>query len=292
MPNSTGHLRIVSIWTLIVSVSLTALVGIVVLIFPDFRNEGQVLGSGALVAVYSLVCLGCAVMMARGRARKLLWVPIVTLGAALLVWLLFIWFERSMRGNIDELVARIGGTFTFIGFASLHASLMFQPTLRSKRTQITRVFAILSAAVVALILTLLIWEIINEGRYDDLIWRGVGVVVIIGSLATLLTLAFSRLDAIERAYADDSPMNAKIDVELTCPRCGLRQNVRSNHDSRCTRCRLSIRVEVEEPRCDCGYLLLGLDADVCPECGRPIKAEDKPSETPAHPKGQEDRPTT
>jgi rRNA maturation protein Nop10 len=39
-------------------------------------------------------------------------------------------------------------------------------------------------------------------------------------------------------------------------------------------------VEVEEPRCACGYLLYQLAGDTCPECGRAVAAEDRWSGRP------------
>ncbi|MFG0251941.1 MAG: hypothetical protein ACF8NJ_03610, partial [Phycisphaerales bacterium JB038] len=45
--------------------------------------------------------------------------------------------------------------------------------------------------------------------------------------------------------------------------------------SHCQSCGLRIYLEVEEPRCACGYLLYQLQGDRCPECGRLIPWKDR-----------------
>ncbi|MFO0963479.1 MAG: hypothetical protein U0625_11325 [Phycisphaerales bacterium] len=63
-------------------------------------------------------------------------------------------------------------------------------------------------------------------------------------------------------------------VALRCPRCAQPLEIEANAPSECGACRLALRIELQEPRCACGYLLYRIDAPACPECGRPID-EDK-----------------
>ena len=51
---------------------------------------------------------------------------------------------------------------------------------------------------------------------------------------------------------------------------------------RCTGCNLVIHVRIEEPRCAaCGYSLLMLKADKCPECGAPVEISGAASVLPS-----------
>ena len=59
-------------------------------------------------------------------------------------------------------------------------------------------------------------------------------------------------------------------VVLRCPRCDATPAVEANTDAVCPGCRLSIRVTVDEPRCECGFLLYRLEGASCPECGRGV----------------------
>ncbi|MHC4108500.1 MAG: hypothetical protein ACYSTY_10490, partial [Planctomycetota bacterium] len=71
----------------------------------------------------------------------------------------------------------------------------------------------------------------------------------------------------ERAAAET--IGGRIHVDLACPRCGLRQRVPTG-TTRCGRCRAWMKIDVDEPRCECGYQLYQLRGDRCPECGREI----------------------
>jgi hypothetical protein len=59
-------------------------------------------------------------------------------------------------------------------------------------------------------------------------------------------------------------------VACRCPRCAAECALDANVDAACAACGLRIRVELEEPRCACGYLLYGLESPGCPECGSPV----------------------
>lgn len=68
----------------------------------------------------------------------------------------------------------------------------------------------------------------------------------------------------------DSLESTSVRVDLTCPRCGEKQELAAGHD-RCRKCRLVIAIDVREPRCSgCGFLLYRFAGDNCPECGRTI----------------------
>jgi len=91
------------------------------------------------------------------------------------------------------------------------------------------------------------------------------VLVGAGSLAqpVMLRLAASR-------EGEGAIRGHRARVSLGCPRCGAACALETNTDGACPVCKLSIRVEVDEPRCSCGFLLYGLDSPACPECGAMI----------------------
>jgi primosomal protein N' len=43
----------------------------------------------------------------------------------------------------------------------------------------------------------------------------------------------------------------------------------------CRDCGTALLIEVEEPRCECGYLLYRLEGETCPECGREIPVAER-----------------
>lgn len=90
------------------------------------------------------------------------------------------------------------------------------------------------------------------------------------------------LELVNRRLQRGSMPVTGIVINLTCPRCGRVQDMVTGAGM-CADCRLKIRLEIEEPRCECGYLLFKLTGETCPECGRQvkvIKSKDEPAENP------------
>ena len=64
-------------------------------------------------------------------------------------------------------------------------------------------------------------------------------------------------------------MASVFQLELTCPRCEAELTLPSGI-ARCSQYRFALLIEVEELRCECGYLLFRLETSRCPECGRGV----------------------
>jgi hypothetical protein len=102
-----------------------------------------------------------------------------------------------------------------------------------------------------------------------LILAGVaGVVTAVGTIIVPLVV-ISRAD---RAARPMETLASRIWLDMACPRCGHRQAFAVGN-TRCPACRARLFIEIEEPRCECGYLLYRLEGEVCPECGRVIPPE-------------------
>jgi hypothetical protein len=94
------------------------------------------------------------------------------------------------------------------------------------------------------------------------------VIALVLALPALLWLGGARA-------AERRPLQRAV-VAIGCPRCGRTQRI-ACPGAACVECGLSIRVELDEPRCDCGYLLFGLNSDRCPECGRDVRGRAWPA---------------
>lgn len=86
------------------------------------------------------------------------------------------------------------------------------------------------------------------------------------SLVTLGTV--TRIEQGRRLAASEAMTGARI--ILDCPEC--RAVIEGPPGVlRCPQCRERLVVEVEEPRCACGYVLYRLAEPRCPECGRAVE---------------------
>lgn len=92
----------------------------------------------------------------------------------------------------------------------------------------------------------------------------------------LVASSLSALLATKTATALSAPkllppesIGARATLDLDCPLCGERQTLGTGF-VRCGACRVPLRIALEEPRCECGYLLFRVEGSQCPECGRPV----------------------
>lgn len=108
-------------------------------------------------------------------------------------------------------------------------------------------------------------------RLDDWTVRPILLVALPGlvlcSLALVVRSLFDWLTHLERSRK----LTRGTETHLVCPRCGTRFAVRGGRGE-CSGCRLGLAIRLDEPRCECGYSLLDLRSENCPECGRPIGA--------------------
>lgn len=164
------------------------------------------------------------------------------------------------------------GVWAYSMLAGLWALLSHLPEeLRWPRR--TAVFAGLLVATSWLVAT----ASSGGGRVDRL-----GQMLVIPSTLLIMAIVVS-LPALQRLrlprWTDNSDGMLRTFVTLTCPRCERIQPIR-RPGGKCEECGLNIRIDFDEPRCSCGYLLFGLTSDACPECGRSIRGKAWPA-TPA-----------
>ncbi len=273
------RLRTTFLWSMIVSLSLAALLGIVALLLPRYRLTWEIIGSTALFAAFSLVALCCTVVLEKRRLVPLMWTGIATAGSALAVWLVMIWFG-PWRGPVDEeLLARTGATLTILAIWATHLGLhaiprFDRPMASAVRWGTVGVWSLLAALAV----TGIWFEDFYENfifRFIDEEWFGrlVGALGILGACGTIITPILWKVQAVRRAESAET-IPARLQLQVTCPRCQSQQQLRTG-TATCTQCGLRITIAVEEPRCACGYLLYRLESNRCPECGREIAEADR-----------------
>ena len=96
-----------------------------------------------------------------------------------------------------------------------------------------------------------------------------------GILAACGTLALAILLRINQRSTPVPPKKGELDdVLVICPVCQRKLTV-SNGTHVCGGCGLRIHIQIDEPRCAaCGYSLLMLKSDRCPECGAAVASSE------------------
>ncbi len=270
------RLRKAFLWTMIVSLCFAALLGIVALLLPDFvRKEEQILVSTVLFALYSLLALCCSIVMEKRRLVPLMWVGIAGAAAGLGLWLAVIWLDPVMDRRTSKNLVRAAMTFTTPAVLFAQCGLLILPRLDGPLARFVRKSTIIVSIALAGTLILLIWwdDWIMGYIDDEIIGRGLGVMGILTACGTVITPIVWKVQAVHRAESVVS-IPSRLRIEVKCPRCHTQQELHTG-PGKCERCGLRITIQVEEPRCACGYQLYRLESEHCPECGREVPQADR-----------------
>jgi hypothetical protein len=270
------RLRKAFLWSMIVSLCLAALLGIVALLLPDFvRKDEQILVSTVLFALYSLLALCCSIVMEKRRLVTLMWLGIAGAAAGLVLWLVVIWFDPLMGGRTEENIVRAAGTFTTPAVLFAQCGLLLLPRLDGPWAAVMRRGTIVVSAMLAATIVFMIWwwDWIDNYIDDEILGRGMGVLGILTACGTVITPIVWKVQAVHRVDSVDS-IPSRLRVDIKCPRCETQQQLRTG-PAKCATCGLRITVQIEEPRCTCGYQLYRLESEHCPECGREVPETDR-----------------
>ena len=124
------QLRKTFLWSMTACLGTAALLGIAVMVLPQYGPENEILGSVSLFAAFSIVALMCAVVMERQRAVALMWAGLGSATVAMFLWLVMIWFNQHMSWETEEAVAVTAGTFTIGGVLATQSGLLSLPDRR------------------------------------------------------------------------------------------------------------------------------------------------------------------
>ncbi len=183
----------VFLYLFIASVSLSALIGIGVILFGSFGDlEIRVLLTTLTITITSILGLACGAYLERkGVQLPLAGIIIAVIAASL--WLIVIW----RKGTPSEWYIKTTVTFTILAYACSHLSLLSLARLEKKFVWIRAAahFLIWSLAGLAIFI---LWA---EPSDYELVSRIIGVLAILVAVVTIVSPVFHRLSA-EESEAD------------------------------------------------------------------------------------------
>ncbi|MCH8165820.1 MAG: hypothetical protein IH889_09445 [Planctomycetes bacterium] len=166
------RLRKTFLWSMIVSLSLTAVLGIAALLLPGFRRwSEEILVSSLLVGGFSLGCLICAIVLGKRRLVPAMWVGIVAALCALAVWLILTWWTVIVGpggpwvqghwvqpwGSLRRVLEKLGSQFTTVIGWALIVGLLVLPRLHGRGPQGARALAFVLTTLLALFTSSVAW---------------------------------------------------------------------------------------------------------------------------------------
>ena len=190
---------------LIVSLSLSALLGVVALLTGSFGDlELRVLFSTLSVSGASILAMASAAAWERRRARPWAAVGIGASIAGFGLTLIGIWL-----GSGEDILWKLAFGLITLGCAGAHGALMGLVCLAPSRRWIV-ITTLVMGALLALVVEVLI---LLEGDPEEL-WRVMGALAILATTGTLVAAIMQRLDR-HRVV----PVTLTVPVVVHCPHC-------------------------------------------------------------------------
>jgi hypothetical protein len=208
--------RRTAIVAIVVSLSLTALVGIITLLSGDFgETQGKVLLTTLLLAAFSITVL-CHLAVV-GRALQLLgFVGVGVSAVALICGSLLIWRDWNNYYDVEPLLKTFG-VFGVLAISVAHANLLL--LLGQRRNRVVRLLLYITVAIVGLVALLLSLPIGSGGEIPgengDWYWRLLGVVAILDVLGSIVLPVTGRFLRDERFTRLDLDLSDELDARLT-----------------------------------------------------------------------------
>lgn len=247
-------------------IGLGMLTGIAAVLLPRNTLPEELL---ITITIAGLYAMGLLVVFSAGpRMVRTRWVALVGAAISFLGYMIMLWFDNAMRWETRDLIIQWSTVALILAFAMTQRLMLVPLRPRVLVGRVAQRAGLIAGAVTALMLAgILVLE--DFIWFEELYTRMLGIAAIVaagGTIGTGIVWFFER----KPEHEDPGVLGEGVPVRLTCPRCAGPIEARSNREARCDGCRLRVRVEVDEPRCVCGYLLYQLTGDTCPECGKSV----------------------
>jgi hypothetical protein len=213
-------IRRAAIITIIVSLSLTALIGIFALLTGFEEVQGKILLTTLVIAGFSITSL-CHLAVVGKALQVVGFVGIVVSGIAMIAAVILIWGSDY----IDDLVWKTLGVASVWAVSLAHANLLL--LLGQRRNSLIRSGLLITVGLVALVALLITLPIVSDGEIpgyeaQDAYWKFFGVIAILDVLGTIVLPVASRFLRDETAAAPLAPELAPVFAPVLSPELAAR----------------------------------------------------------------------
>lgn len=272
-------MRNVTLWIVVGSAICGAIVGIVGILNGDLPAAGVQLIFSCLTifVIWSLAFL-CFLMLDRSIVPGLMKIAIGACWLSGLSWLFAIWFgEQVFKDSWQSMenFLRIASIVNILAVWSIYIGILYWlPVATGSLVFLRRVTLSVASCFAGLLILFYLVGITNlNGVWIDLLGRLMGMLGLAGFGLTIVMVVMSFVVRARNKNTHET-MSERFMVEVICPRCDTNNKIKIG-TGKCSKCLLRIRVEIEEPHCECGYAIYRLASDRCPECGREIPPADR-----------------
>lgn len=191
--NAVRGARRTAVIVVIVSLTITAVVGILALLSGDFgETQGKILLTTLVMAAFSITAL-CHLAIASRPFRAVGFVGIAVSAAALVCALVLIWTAWSGTVDFDWLLRALG-VLSVVAVSLAQANLLL--VLGERRARGIRIALVATIAAIGIAALLLVLPIATAGDVPgsdaDAYWRVFGVIAILDVLGSIVLPISSR----------------------------------------------------------------------------------------------------
>lgn len=277
MSRSLGRPGRVVVRALLITVGLTVLSGVLNLtIGVRAQWAWSIFGTGCTLALTLAVFTAAGAVISRNRLRALMVVAILAASVAGGIVLTLLWeLAAADDYTAQDLAANWALALYLVSIAFVHTGLLSQVRTHTRLLLVIKTVTIVCAWLIVSVIVSLYWmEDVIGMNWQLLYLAAITAGVMLAAVAVgTLVVPVAAVSHANRGQAPVESIASRLSAHLECPRCGTRQTLGTG-DVCCASCKGGLFIEVEEPRCECGYLLYRLEGDRCPECGRAVGVGD------------------
>lgn len=234
--------------------------------------------TSALLAMCFGIFVATGAVIHRQRNSLTMWISSTLTSAGTLLSLTFIWGDHF--SGIKEIIARILGISLIVGISLAHSGVFIIVTTYTRLLFFTKVTTMVLVWICAALMLLMLEDSI--GAMSGMLWNLLPffMLAVLASIVGTIVVPIAAVSHANKTEIAHESIASRVKIQLACPKCASRQEL-SSGNVRCANCKASIFIEIEEPRCECGYLLYQLQGNNCPECGRMVPESEKWEPIPA-----------
>lgn len=260
--------------TFVVLVCTTIILAIALILELNDDWVEELTATSAMLALCFGVFVASGAVISRKLIASLMYISCILAVVGTVSSFFLIWGDPDYQ--TEETVDRIMITSFALSIALAHSGIFSIVSTHTRLLYFTKLTTMVCVWICGTLTIVIFW-------YEDLFWSMGGIfwtilyVVSFSTLASIVGTIILPIAMVSHANKKDianESIASRVKILLECPKCAQRQEL-SSGNVRCANCKASIFIEIEEPRCQCGYLLYQLQGNNCPECGRMVRESEK-----------------
>ncbi len=267
---------VIALRAFVAAIAIGMCMGLLVII--GLVDDERPLVTSFAIAATCLVTFVTALVADNGRFPRWMRAGARVGWAAGAGWILVVWTGGAFGWPRLEPVFRALGALSFVAVwtAASGMTLLARsggwPAAAVRWAAFGLLTAALAVGLASMALPVLAEHFLFGVLGEQVVGRIAAATVVLFLGCSITQPVLIRLARSGHELSDPRLADRHVAVRVRCPRCAADADIAANTSAACPGCKLLLRVQFDEPRCACGFLIYRLEAANCPECGRGVPA--------------------